>query len=270
MTVRSSKDALYEHRFWLQVLGDHARFIIKALVPSESEEVSRTYYLIQEFDRLLIYVRQDLSREELNSLHQPICQLVQQLKEFKFHLIQRHLEGQIGLNLQPTFVSHMVNELEEYQKILDFLTKWEAPPLFHPTHYHLLWLLDAAGHADAITTSLDSVEKPLRAKSQRFNIDFDYLYLNSHEMAGFTRALQYFPSLAGFNSKAATQILLFEDFLLELQEKLLSKTVLGNLYPLLLDHMLREECYYLIKLSSVSDVTCPTCDPGKPRIMEKI
>ncbi|MDD4402872.1 MAG: DUF2935 domain-containing protein [Desulfitobacteriaceae bacterium] len=50
---------------------------------------------------------------------------------------------------------------------------------------------------------------------------------------------------------------------------LFNKTVLGIIDPLIPDHMLREECYYLFKLSAVSDVESPTCDPGKPRIMEK-
>ncbi len=51
---------------------------------------------------------------------------------------------------------------------------------------------------------------------------------------------------------------------------ILKKTALGILDPLIPDHMLREECYYLRKLSSVSDVKSPTCDPGKPRIVEKL
>ncbi|HBV85267.1 MAG TPA: hypothetical protein DEF42_01025 [Desulfosporosinus sp.] len=270
MTTQFPAHALYEHRFWLQVLGDHSRFFFKSLSPSEKEEISRAHYFIQEFDSLLAQVRQGLGREELNRLHKLIWQRVQQLKEFKFHLIRRHLEGHIGLNLPPSLVSHMVNELEEYQLILGFLIKEEDVPLLPPTHYHLLWMLDAVGHADSITTSLDASEKPLRTQSKQFSKDFKYSYQKALEMAGFTRAVMHFPKLAQFNHEASAQIQKFNQFLTQLQEMVLNKTALGIIDPLFPDHMLREECYYLIKLSSVSDVQSPSCDPGKPRIMEKL
>jgi hypothetical protein len=270
MTAEFATRALYEHRFWLQVLGDHSRFVSKSLGPSENEEISRALYFIQEFDSLLTQVRRGLNREELNSLHKLIWQRVQQLKEFKLHLIRRHLEGLTGLNLAPSLLSHMVNELEEYQIVLGFLTKGEDVPLVHPTHYHILWLLDAVGHADLISTSLDAVEKSLRAQSQCFTKDFEYFYQNALEMTGFARAVQHYPKLAQFNHEATAQILQFTQFLTRLQEMLLNKTVLGTLDPLVPDHMLREECYYLEKLATVSDVKSPSCDPGKPRIMEKL
>ena len=270
MTTDIATRALYEHRFWLQVLGDHSRFFFKSLGPTEKEEISRAHYFILEFDSLLAQARQSLGRDELNNLHTVIWQRVQQLKEFKLHLIRRNLEGQIGLNLPPSLVSHMVNELEEYQLILGFLIKGEDVPLLHPTHYHLLWLLDAAGHADSIATSVDAVEKQLRAQSQCFTRDFEYSYQKALEMAGFARAVQHYPALAQFNHEAAKQILQFTQLLTQLQEMLLNKTALGILDPLIPDHMLREECYYLTKLSSISDVQSPSCDPGKPRITEKL
>jgi hypothetical protein len=31
------EEALFEHRFWLQILGDHARFILNALSPKEKK-----------------------------------------------------------------------------------------------------------------------------------------------------------------------------------------------------------------------------------------
>lgn len=35
--------ALFEHRFWLQVLGDHARFIFDTLSPQETEEIRKVH-----------------------------------------------------------------------------------------------------------------------------------------------------------------------------------------------------------------------------------
>jgi hypothetical protein len=41
----------------------------------------------------------------------------------------------------------------------------------------------------------------------------------------------------------------------------ISKEALGIIMPLMLDHMYREECYYLTKLAEVSEVKRPECNP---------
>ncbi|WP_088186915.1 DUF2935 domain-containing protein [Desulfosporosinus sp. FKA] len=270
MTAESSERVLFEHRFWLQVLGDHSRFFLKSLGPSEKEEISRTLYFIHEFDSLLALVRKGTGMGEVHNFHNHIWQRVQQLKDFKLHLISRQLEGQIRINLEPSLISHMVNELEEYQTLLSYIVKGETVPLLHPTHYHLLWLLDAIGHADTITISLDVVEASLRNESQRFTKDFEACYRKAHEISGLTRAIRDFSVLKTFNHEAANQIQQFIHFLTQLLERLLNRSILGMLDPLMPDHMLREECYYLTKLSLVTDISSPSCDPGRARIMEKL
>lgn len=61
--------ALLEHRFWLQILGDHARFISHLLSANESQEIYRASQYINEFDEILDESRRNLSREELNLLN---------------------------------------------------------------------------------------------------------------------------------------------------------------------------------------------------------
>lgn len=58
---------------------------------------------------------------------------------------------------------------------------------------------------------------------------------------------------------------LFQIFLHELEEMRMNNELLGVLTPLMADHMSREECYYLMKLSEVSDVKTPDCYPTRPR-----
>lgn len=57
----------------------------------------------------------------------------------------------------------------------------------------------------------------------------------------------------------------FREFVGELLVQVRQKTVLGTLYPLMLDHMFRESCYYVTKLSGIIDVPKPDCDPLRPR-----
>ena len=62
----------------------------------------------------------------------------------------------------------MVNELEEYLRILQALQEGKGVPLFHPLHYDMVWLQDAFGHAASLAADLDFAEKPLIAKAWRF------------------------------------------------------------------------------------------------------
>ncbi len=42
---------------------------------------------------------------------------------FKLNIIQKQLEGKITIHFTPTFINHMVNEVEEYITVLEFLKK---------------------------------------------------------------------------------------------------------------------------------------------------
>ena len=48
--------ALFEHRFWLQILGDHSRFILNALSPTETKEIQIAENFIPIFDQLLLII----------------------------------------------------------------------------------------------------------------------------------------------------------------------------------------------------------------------
>lgn len=156
--------AKYEHGFWLQILGDHARFIHESLAPKEKAAIEAAEYFKNTFDRLL----ERVESIDLIQLSEKAEGEVKKFREFKLDLIRRHLQGKISIHLSPTFINHMVNELDEYARILGYLQKREIPPVFHELHHHLIWLLDAAGHAGAIEDNMDHVEKRLKKKSKEY------------------------------------------------------------------------------------------------------
>ena len=45
----------------------------------------------------------------------------------------------------------------------------------------------------------------------------------------------------------------------------LNNEMLSTFSPLMADHMMREECYYLMKVAEASNTEKPNCDPTKPR-----
>ncbi len=47
------KSASFEHQFWLQVFGDHSRFIHDSLYPSKHEDIELARAFIHTFNQLL-------------------------------------------------------------------------------------------------------------------------------------------------------------------------------------------------------------------------
>lgn len=263
------KSASFEHRFWLQILGDHSRFIYEALQPSETKDIKKAANFIKLFDSLLDEAK-SLTESDVASFSKRAANATKELRKFKLSIIKRQLEGKIGIRLSPTFLSHMVNELEEYQLVLKYLQDSENPPVFHELHHHLLWLLDASGHANSIHDELDGVEKRLKEKSAKFARHFDDFYLEAVNLTGYLRAnIESFPALHRFNNDVEVKMGIFRDFLHELEEFELSAEVLGTFSALMADHMAREECYYLMKLSESADTKMPNCDPTKTRVNQK-
>lgn len=260
-----NRTARFEHCFWLQILGDHSRFIFDALAPDQLAECELAANFIRLFDSLL----EQTNSADLLELTSQAEEAALNLREFKLEIIRKHLIGKIKIHLTPSFVNHMVNELEEYVRILKHLKEGQVPPVAHELHHHLLWLLDAAGHSEAISSNLDAVEKKIIEKSQLFKNHFEAFYLKSVELAGFLRTnLSEFPALLKMNADARLEIILFQTFLKELEELRLSKEALGVFAPLMADHMFREECYYLLKLAESANMELPNCDPARPRLMD--
>jgi hypothetical protein len=87
-------------------------------------------------------------------------------------------------------------------------------------------------------------------------------------MAGFLRAnIEDFPALKRFHDHIELELTIFQSFLRELEHLELSKEILSSLSPLMADHMFREECYYLTKLSETTKtVKKPDCDPINAKV----
>jgi hypothetical protein len=263
MTGILNNTSMMEHGFWLQILGDHARFIHDSLAPNELQEIETAKYFIQTFDRLLSMV----GRMDAIGLSAQAFEEANKIREFKLALLEKLLLGKITLHLAPTFINHMVNEVDECIRILMYLKEGESPPVFHELHHHSIWLVDAAGHAGAIDSNLDQVEKQLKKQSQQYMKKFEAFYLKALELCGYLRTrLNEFPALTKFNQDVSLEMRLFMNFLHELEELELTNQALGTMAPLMADHMFREECYYLVKLAQSTQMNPPDCNPAKPRI----
>ena len=265
-TTNINEMTLFEHHFWLQILGDHSRFIFHALSPKETAYINKSKEFIKLFDTLLEKSHTTLSTHDLSMLNNDAYKAAMELREFKLMLLAKSIADKIDVSLPPTFFNHMVNELDDYLFILNSLIKNKIRKETD-IHLHLLWLSDGAGHAGAIASRLDATEKELVIKSNLYEKEFTNLYLKSIEINGYTRTGLYdFQALRKLNESANEKMTHFKEFLKELEEGVKQKKIIGILTPLVTDHMFREECYYLTKLSMVTSIKEPNCDPGKPRV----
>lgn len=267
MNENRAGNELFEHRFWLQIMGDHGRFILHSLSPKEKGDIERAEGFIRFFDQLLGQARAASAGTDLSTLNREAMNQIAALRAFKLDLLARLLVGKVKIMLTPTFLNHMVNELEEYARILQALMAGQPVPPFDPIHHDLLWLPDAAGHAGAIAADLDMMEKQLIHKSKEFEKHFESFYLKAIEMGGYIRTnLTDFPAFRRFHREINLEMRIFMAFLAELLDAEITSEVLDRISPLIPDHMMREECYYLSKLSAGGLIVDPKCDPTRHRV----
>ncbi|GAA4876981.1 DUF2935 domain-containing protein [Paenibacillus vulneris] len=260
-------NAVFEHQFWLQILGDHSRFIHSTLSSSESKDIEQSGQFIRQFDTLLERSRGPLDQAQLSELNHAAYQATIRLRAYKLNLLERNLLKSVKMNLTPTFLNHMVNELEEYVRILDELLAGKPVPHYPPLHHDLIWLSDAIYHATALSSDLDPTERQWIAKSKAFEKQFIDFYLKSVELAGYLRTMRsQYPSFIKFHQDVNLELTIFMAFLKELEELELNKELLSSLNPLMPDHMYREECYYLKKLAQSGEIPAPPCNPATPRV----
>lgn len=252
--------ALFEHKFFLQIMRDHANFILDALSPNEKKEIQYANYYMKAFEKLLERADTADSEEEINILTAEVIQFLQQFRSFKLELLARLLIDKITINMVPTFINHMINELEEYLKISSTLSSGRIPHT-HEIHYHLLWLPDASGHAAFIGASLDMTEKDHICEAQDFSQKFENYYMKAIELRGYMRTgIKHFPAMRTFSENIEDRISLFNQFMKELKTNIAANRTLGMLKPLALEHMIREECYYLTKIVESKKEVTPLFD----------
>lgn len=262
----------FEHLFWLQIMKEHSEFLSLA-IPCEARSLrQQADHLADELDRLLLTARSMQGSQDSRwaTFAFEAQSTVENLGTFKLNLLAMMLRREIVLDLTPTFVNHMVNELEDYLTILHFLSKGQTPLAKSPVPLHLLWLKDGEGHARHIAYNLDYTNSELIHEAQSFADVFLRHFSEATEYRGFSRTcLDHYPSLQRFNLLAAENMQDFCDYLESLRDLLGNASALGSLRVAIIDHMLREACYYLRKLHHADPtVPEPKCDPTRPSVVE--
>lgn len=247
---------LQEIYFWSGIMRDHSEFIITALSCRELEYARSA----KDYQNAFIALHQDVATThhyaELPYTAVLINRSVTLLNSFigfKKIILKKLLECDIEINLPPTFVNHMINEALEFYRVLCLAANagpWNITEM--NIHLHKIWLPDAAGHAATIAADLDPTEAELIKTAESFRKDFDNLFIKATELGQMLeRACLDAESLKFLNEQVEEKINEFMCYLGRIRELRQKCKALGSINPLVPDHMIREEKYYLSKITDL-------------------
>lgn len=235
--------------FWLEVLEDHAEFIRSHLDPAEERLAGQA----GQFRALFREVRSEAAPAVTGTVAAVARKAAESLIDFKQHLLDLSLLGEVRTHLTPTFYAHMIAEAEQFLKVARRLQEGEVPPLAElALEEHNLWLPDAAGHAAALAARLDAPEAELRLQAASFEQLFDGMSRRAWEMWRMLRRNpRMVPQLRALGAAAARNAGAFRRWLETLAREVEDFGVLSAIQPLLVDHMIREETYYLERIREI-------------------
>jgi hypothetical protein len=250
-------DIRKEIEFWTQIMRDHGEFQYLNLSINEVEVIRTAINFRNWFDKLNMEVKSisgELSPSALSNLISTNEMAVTQFIEFKKMMLKRLMKCDIQLGMTPSFLNHMINEALEFYRVLNIAQG--AIPLnrvLENIRLHKVWLPDAAGHASAIAAELDAIESLYVNTAQEFAKKFNELFKKAFEMYKmFERTGIENGGLHHFNREVEETLESFIVFLNKVEKLRMECKVYstGMVLPLLPNHMIREEKYYIYRIES--------------------
>ncbi|MCR4436406.1 MAG: DUF2935 domain-containing protein [Clostridiales bacterium] len=252
---------LEEIYFWSGIMRDHAEFMLISLSAREQPSVSAAGYFKNTFMELRrrakdLPAAEDSPRSVMELVRQSMS-AVTGFIDFKRLLAGRSLQCKLEISLSPTFINHMINEAMEYFQTLCMLQAIRpVNRIMKNIRLHKVWLADAAGHAATIAADLDPVEAALIKEAEEFKNAFDHLFIKAMELGALLERTGLSDgALSHFNTEVEAKINDFIYFLDKIRMLRKECKILGTLKPLMPDHMMREEKYYLYKIRNLRTVT---------------
>lgn len=239
-----------EYAFWFRIIRDHMTVINSRLADVEFEYKRESAVLRDEADQLRMMAFNGDPNTDITPLTTNAVSLCKRVREFKHTILNRLLTSQIKIAVNPSTVSHMLNELQAFEVMLLNIQREGRLPLTPIMNEHELWISDMIGHLDIIKCDTDAIEKNYRkcVKKQKkvmMNLHHKVLEMINYIKHGATD----FPALQVFTNQTQLETLIYLRIVGEIHMLSKSKMIVGCLDPEFLLHMLLEEIYYIFKLS---------------------
>lgn len=246
----------YKINFWSGIMRDHAEFFLISLSHRESEFINTAQFFKNAFINIgdeSIALKDAQSSVPIAALINKVMPLLLNFINFKRIATRKLLQCDIELSLPPTFINHMINEaMEFYRDLCAMKTGKAMNPTAENILLHKIWLPDASGHAASISAELDPTETMLIKEAEDFKKAFDNLFIKAMELGQMLeRTCLDNSSLDWLNNEVEKKIKEFICFLDKVRQLREQCKALGTLKPLIPDHMIREEKYYLASIQSL-------------------
>jgi hypothetical protein len=243
-----------EHRFWLEIIQDHAYFVRDHLSVSETRYVQDAEAYIAAFQSLLVQlegmdrgIRYD-SPEQM-AFAQRAAPTADGYYRFEGHLQRLRIANQVNLNLSPTYLNGTLNENQEYLRLLSFAVQGIVPKELPLVDLLDLWLEDQLGHAILLANVLDPAEFGLQEQAAQFAQTFRALFTKNELIRGY---LRFSPPQIPVQLKLARDTLLAVQQFYALVERVITQyeqtELLDRTTLRFLEHHLPESCYFMRKL----------------------
>lgn len=248
-------DIKKEIEFWTGIMRDHGEFQYTNLSPKEGEAIRTAAYFMDLFEKLNQEVKSivdEIAPRDLSELISSNIRAVTQFIQFKRILMKRLMKCDIQLGMPPSFLNHMINEALEYYRILCISQgTLTINRTLENIRLHKIWLPDASGHASFIAGGLDAIESKFVNEARDFVKRFDNLFKKAFEMYKmFERTGLEDGGLNYFNlevEKTLEEFICFLEKIEELREDCKVYST-GMVSPLVPNHMIREEEYYIYRV----------------------
>lgn len=235
---------LDHYHVWLRILQDHMMFIY------ERTKVHADKAL--QYFNLLDSLKNTVAEDAVGGIAQfndNVIDAVETVRNFKREILSELLAGDRTVLLPPTFLSHMLSELEHFRFVIYYMrVHGEMPPVHH-LNEHKLWLLDIEGHLQSIEDTLDPVDKLLRKRLTKQKKMFGKLHMKALEFIGYIKhGVEGGNQLLQIDNESRDAVILYLNLVNEIRQLRSDNLALGVIDEGMLLHMIFEEIYYLRQL----------------------
>jgi hypothetical protein len=258
---------LQEHRFWVEVLEDHARFVRDHLPPEEAEWADWAERYIDMFWKLrglLSKVKETSAPDspimkavakEIHSVAYGYYRLEGQLQHLK-------LNNKLRIRLSAEYFNGTLNENQEYLRLLNDYMQGKEPKPLPLTDLMGMWLEDQIEHAALLHRILQEKGSTFAEEALLIHQSLVQSAAENHSIQSYLRFTPPgFPiQLEHARATSESAVRLYQLVTRTLDSHQLQPS-LSQITVRLLEHYLPETRYFLIKLSKfVPDIAfIPGC-----------
>lgn len=250
--------------FGSQLLGDYARFLCDAICYRFKTEIGRCQGFIKTFDDLYAKFVKETAGGEMAALNAQVYADMQAFRKYILDILRKQIAQEIIVYLNPQYLNMVVNSTE---LLLDGLASYMRGEYPDTTKLTSTWLENMFITVLTIENRIGDLYFEQKTKAEEFAELFLKLHMKSQTLDGMRRTgLKGFPALTEFYDEIQRAMADYAGFLIDLIRLISEQKYTGMLTLLEVDSIYRRACFFMTKLSKISTIAAPVCDPASPRM----